>query len=127
MSESLGDRLGRVLEGHSQAEWARRLGVAQQNISRYLAGAPPSAEFLAALAQKEGVDIGWLLTGVPTIPSGEAKIDLSAATEESLVDELRRRIAEASRNTLRLVAETEEVVRLLKQAEAGSKEKEHGR
>ena len=56
-------RLTEVRGKRSQRQFARELGVFQQNIQRYEAGTTPHADFLIALALKENVSLDWLLLG----------------------------------------------------------------
>ena len=59
----LPDRLARVRGSRSQRQFARDLGVFQQNVNRYESGTTPHADFLITLALKENVSIDWLLMG----------------------------------------------------------------
>jgi transcriptional regulator with XRE-family HTH domain len=56
-------RLAMVRGDRSQRQFARDLGVFQQNINRYEAGTTPHTDFLVTLGMKEGVSIDWLLFG----------------------------------------------------------------
>jgi len=47
----------------SQRQFARELGVFQQNVNRYENGTTPHADFLIQLAMKEEISIDWLLLG----------------------------------------------------------------
>jgi len=57
------ERLIRVRGMRSQRQFARELGVFQQNVNRYESGTTPHAEFLIQLAMKEAISIDWLLLG----------------------------------------------------------------
>ena len=59
----LPERLAAVRGDRSQRQFARDLGVFQQNVNRYEAGTMPHADFLIQLAIKENVSIDWLLLG----------------------------------------------------------------
>ena len=59
----LPERLAKIRGERSQRQFARDLGVFQQNVNRYEAGTTPHADFLIQLAVKEGVSIDWLLLG----------------------------------------------------------------
>ena len=59
-------RLQKVRGKRSQAQFAREVGVFQQNINRYEHGTLPHVDFLITLAAKEGVSIDWLLLGKGT-------------------------------------------------------------
>lgn len=57
------ERLVQVRAGRSQRQFARELGVFQQNVNRYENGTTPHADFLIQLAVKEEISIDWLLLG----------------------------------------------------------------
>jgi transcriptional regulator with XRE-family HTH domain len=57
------ERLVQVRGLRSQRQFARELGVFQQNVNRYENGTTPHADFLIQLAMKEEISIDWLLLG----------------------------------------------------------------
>jgi hypothetical protein len=59
----LSERLVQVRGPRSQRQFARELGVFQQNVNRYESGTTPHADFLIQLAVKEEISIDWLLLG----------------------------------------------------------------
>ena len=59
----LPERLAIVRADHSQRQFARDLGVFQQNVNRYESGTTPHTDFLITLALKEQISIDWLLLG----------------------------------------------------------------
>ena len=59
----LAERLAQIRGPRSQRQFARDLGVFQQNVNRYESGTTPHTDFLITLATKEGVSIDWLLLG----------------------------------------------------------------
>ena len=59
----LPERLAQVRSNRSQRQFARDLGVFQQNVNRYESGTTPHTDFLITLALKESVSIDWLLLG----------------------------------------------------------------
>jgi len=59
----LPDRLAKVRGERSQRQFARDLGVFQQNVNRYESGTTPHTDFLITLALKEQVSVDWLLLG----------------------------------------------------------------
>lgn len=59
----LPERLAQVRGERSQRQFARDLGVFQQNVNRYENGTTPHTDFLITLALKEHVSIDWLLLG----------------------------------------------------------------
>ena len=63
MKRKLPERLAQIRAGRSQRQFARDLGVFQQNVNRYESGTTPHTDFLITLAMKEGVSIDWLLLG----------------------------------------------------------------
>ena len=56
-------RLARVRGDRSQRQFAKDLGVFQQNMNRYENGTMPHTDFLITLALKENVSVDWLLLG----------------------------------------------------------------
>jgi transcriptional regulator with XRE-family HTH domain len=63
MKKKLPERLAEVRAGRSQRQFARELGVFQQNVNRYENGTTPHTDFLIKLAVEEGVSLDWLLLG----------------------------------------------------------------
>jgi transcriptional regulator with XRE-family HTH domain len=63
MKKKLPERLAQVRADRSQRQFARELGVFQQNVNRYENGTTPHADFLITLAMKENVSLDWLLLG----------------------------------------------------------------
>jgi len=63
LKRKLPDRLAQVRGSRSQRQFARDLGVFQQNVNRYENGTTPHTDFLIQLALKENVSIDWLLMG----------------------------------------------------------------
>ncbi len=59
----LPERLAQVRGDRSQRQFARDLGVFQQNVNRYESGTTPHADFLITLALQENVSLDWLLLG----------------------------------------------------------------
>jgi transcriptional regulator with XRE-family HTH domain len=59
----LPERLAQIRGERSQRQFARDVGVFQQNVNRYESGTTPHTDFLIQLAVKEGVSIDWLLLG----------------------------------------------------------------
>jgi transcriptional regulator with XRE-family HTH domain len=59
----LPDRLALVRADRSQRQFARDLGVFQQNVNRYENGTTPHTDFLITLATKESISLDWLLLG----------------------------------------------------------------
>ncbi len=63
MKRRLADRIAQVRGERSQRQFARDLGVFQQNVNRYESGTTPHTDFLITLALKENVSLDWLLLG----------------------------------------------------------------
>ncbi len=63
LKRNLPDRLAKVRGDRSQRQFARDLGVFQQNVNRYESGTTPHTDFLITLALKEQVSVDWLLLG----------------------------------------------------------------
>ena len=63
IKKKLPERLAQVRGTRSQRQFARDLGVFQQNVNRYESGTTPHADFLIQLALKENVSLDWLLLG----------------------------------------------------------------
>ena len=63
LKRQLPDRLAKVRGERSQRQFARDLGVFQQNVNRYESGTTPHTDFLITLAIKEQVSVDWLLLG----------------------------------------------------------------
>jgi len=61
--KKLPERLAQVRGDRSQRQFARDLGVVQQNVNRYESGTTPHTNFLIQLALTENVSIDWLLLG----------------------------------------------------------------
>lgn len=61
--KKLPERLAQVRGIRSQRQFARELGVFQQNVNRYESGTTPHTNFLIQLAIKENISIDWLLLG----------------------------------------------------------------
>ena len=63
LKRKLPERLATVRGARSQRQFARDLGVFQQNVNRYENGTTPHADFLITLALQENVSLDWLLLG----------------------------------------------------------------
>ncbi len=63
LKRRLPERLAQVRGDRSQRQFARDLGVFQQNVNRYESGTTPHTDFLITLALKENVSVDWLLLG----------------------------------------------------------------
>ena len=63
IKRKLPERLAEIRGERSQRQFARDLGVFQQNVNRYENGTTPHTDFLIRLAMKENVSLDWLLPG----------------------------------------------------------------
>ena len=63
LKRKLPDRLAKIRGERSQRQFARDLGVFQQNVNRYESGTTPHTDFLITLALKESISVDWLLLG----------------------------------------------------------------
>ncbi len=63
LKKKLPERLAEVRGDRSQRQFARELGVFQQNVNRYENGTTPHTDFLIILSTKENVSLDWLLLG----------------------------------------------------------------
>jgi hypothetical protein len=63
VKRKLPERISLVRGDRSQRQFARDLGVFQQNVNRYENGTTPHTDFLITLAVKEQVSLDWLLLG----------------------------------------------------------------
>ena len=63
IKRKLPERISQVRGPRSQRQFARELGVFQQNVNRYENGTTPHTDFLITLATKENVSLDWLLLG----------------------------------------------------------------
>ena len=63
LKRNLPDRLAKVRGDRSQRQFARDLGVFEQNVNRYESGTTPHTDFLITLALMEQVSVYWLLLG----------------------------------------------------------------
>ena len=63
LKKKLPERLAEIRGDRSQRQFARELGVFQQNVNRYENGTTPHADFLITLSTKENISLDWLLLG----------------------------------------------------------------
>ena len=63
LKRKLPERIAQIRGDRSQRQFARDLGVFQQNVNRYETGTTPHTDFLLTLATKENVSLDWLLLG----------------------------------------------------------------
>ena len=63
LKRKLPERISQVRGDRSQRQFARDLGVFQQNVNRYENGTTPHTDLLITLAVQEHVSLDWLLPG----------------------------------------------------------------
>lgn len=63
IKKGLAKRIVEVRGDRSQRQFARELGVFQQNVNRYEHGTTPHTDFLITIATKENVSLDWLVMG----------------------------------------------------------------
>ena len=68
LKRQLPDRLAKVRGERSQRQFARDLGVFQQNVNRYESGTTPHTDFLITLAIKEKVSATTIIMGPSCCP-----------------------------------------------------------
>lgn len=77
-SKEFADRIKLIVkEAGSQAALARRLGIAQQNVSNWVNGSLPQPRVAEEVARKLGVNVRWLIAG-----EGRREIDGPELTEQ---------------------------------------------
>lgn len=70
LKKKLPERIAQVRGERSQRQFARDLGVFQQNVNRYENGTTPHTDFLITLATKENISLDWLLLGKGRMKKG---------------------------------------------------------
>ena len=63
LKKKLPERIAQVRGDRSQRQFARDLGVFQQNVNRYESGTTPHTDVLLTMATKENISLDWLLLG----------------------------------------------------------------
>jgi transcriptional regulator with XRE-family HTH domain len=86
----------RVTRGHTQAQIAKKSGVAESNIGRWIRGehGQPKPDNVLALAKAFGQPVVEALVAAGYLSADEVNVErtpLSAYTDIELLDELRRR------------------------------------
>ena len=77
--EALADRLQRIIGSESVASFARRSGVGESLLRKYLNGALPNSNNLVLMADAAGCYVDWLACGRPPI----MRVDSVVGTEYS--------------------------------------------
>lgn len=98
--EAVGTRIRWVVEKHlgtTQTEFARRMGIRQPQLSRWIndPSRPPSEASLQAIAETGGVSVAWLRYGVgnpvePGEPEESVEEAVSTSAEVDLFEDLDR-------------------------------------
>lgn len=111
-------RLRELIDDDSVSAFARRCGIGESVLRSYLAGAMPSADRLAAIAQVRGVTTDWLISGQePRLRADLIKAaggldrqrlqDAIAAVEEGLRAAQKRLSPDKHTELISLIYETE--------------------
>ena len=111
-------RLRELIDDDSVSAFARRCGIGESVLRSYLAGAMPSADRLAAIAQVRGVTTDWLISGQePRLRADLIKAaggldrqrlqDAIAAVEEGLRAAQKRLSPDKHAELISLIYETE--------------------
>ena len=111
-------RLRELIDDDSVSAFARRCGIGESVLRSYLAGAMPSADRLAAIAQARGVTTDWLISGQePRLRADLIKAaggldrqrlqDAIAAVEEGLRAAQKRLSPDKHAELISLIYETE--------------------
>lgn len=78
-SDAIAERIKEVMSDESVSSFSRRCGFGESLLRKYLAGALPNAQNLAAIADAGGVTIDWLATGRPPKTRAEQRALAAAA------------------------------------------------
>lgn len=97
-SETIADRLRRLVPDRQKSESARKCGIAQKTFASYLAGTEPTASKLVQLANGLGVDLEWLATGrgpeKRSIVGTESNVDHQARARLGAAEERLRSVGD---------------------------------
>ncbi len=75
VKKALSTRLAQIIGSESVASFARRSGVGESLLRKYLKGAQPNAQNLVLLADAGGASVDWLATG--RLPRTRAEVHLA--------------------------------------------------
>jgi transcriptional regulator with XRE-family HTH domain len=87
---TIASRLQKAIGSESVASFAKRSGVGESLLRKYLAGSQPGAENLLKLADAAAVNVAWLIDGrqpqampIPDQPEGESGLLTESDSSES--------------------------------------------
>lgn len=112
------DRIRALMNGDSTSAFARKCGISESLLRKYLLGAMPSSDRSAAIAEACGVTADWLITGrEPKLRADVIKAtggldkqrlqDAIAAVEEGLRAAQKRLSPDKHAELISLIYETE--------------------
>jgi len=78
----LADRIRQLMNDNSVSAFARKTGLSESLVRKYLNGSDPSLSRAQQIAEKNNVSLSWLATGVGNIKDDESL--LRAAMEKTL-------------------------------------------
>ncbi len=80
--ETLADRLKMIIGSESVASFARRSGVGESVLRKYLNGASPNSNNLVLMADAGGCYVDWLACGRPPIMRADPAADTARSDTE---------------------------------------------
>lgn len=84
--ETLADRLHVIIGSESVASFARRSGVGESLLRKYLNGALPNSNNLVLLADAAGCHVDWLASGRPPIMRADQAANSELLDEKSVAE-----------------------------------------
>lgn len=85
--ETLADRLHMIIGSESVASFARRSGVGESLLRKYLNGALPNSNNLVLLADAAGCHVDWLASGRSPRMRGDLSADSALVDETSVAED----------------------------------------
>lgn len=79
--ESITDRIASLVDGSSVAAFARKCGVSETVMRKYLNGAMPGSDKLIQIAEANGVSVQWLATG-RELPPPQSPLEIMERAHE---------------------------------------------
>jgi len=93
--QGIGDRLRKVEKDHfkNRQEMADFCGRSKSTVHAWMNGTDASLSAIAYLCQKKGIDLNWLVYGLPAVPHADADAGIDVALLETVIRELTIRLA----------------------------------
>ena len=85
--EALADRLQMIIGSESVASFARRCGVGESLLRKYLNGALPNSKNLVLLADAGGCYVDWLASGRPPRMRADPAASTAQVDEKSVAED----------------------------------------